>query len=110
MKNEKLKNRRMLFGMVAILILILIFFRQLFTATLPFAAGFLAACALHGPARNLSLKFHIRYRAAAIGLTVLSVSVLMGLFGFLLWQTISEIGAFAMETLKLANLNASNCS
>ena len=110
MKNEKLKNRRMLFGMVAILILILIFFRQLFTATLPFAAGFLAACALHGPARKLSLKFHIRYRAAAIGLTVLSVSVLMGLFGFLLWQTISEIGAFAMETLNGENALMENLS
>ena len=100
----------MLFGMAAVLILLLIFFRQLFSAALPFVAGFLAACALHGPAQKLSQKFHIRYRVAAIGLTVLSVSVLMGLFGFLLWQTVSEIGAFAMETLNGENTLMENLS
>lgn len=99
----KIKKRREIFFIAGAVIPVLLFFRPFFTAVLPFLTGFLAACALHGPARKISEKFHIRYRVAAVGLTVLSVSVLMGLAGVLIWRTVSELGGFARETLNGEN-------
>ena len=82
-----------------ILLAVAVFFRYLFAAVLPFGVAFAAATLLHRPSRTLSEKLHIPYRAVAVGLTVLSVSVFMGLVGFLLWKTVTEIGAFAGEAL-----------
>jgi len=87
-----------LYGLLAILAAVL-FFRYLLAAVLPFVCAFAAASLLHRPSRKLSEVLHIPYRAVAVGLTVLSVSVFMGGFGFLIWKTVSEIGAFAGEAL-----------
>lgn len=102
-EDMKIKKRREILFIAGAVILTLLFFRQFFTAVLPFLTGFLAACALQRPARKISEKFHIHYRIAAIGLTVLSVSVLMGLSGILIWRTVSELGSFARETLNGEN-------
>ena len=81
------------------LIPIVLFFRYLFVALLPFFAAFAAASLLHRPSRKISKALKIPYKAVAVFLTVLSVSVFMGILGFLLWKTASEIGYFAGETL-----------
>lgn len=107
---EKMKRRTALFPIIILLVLILLFFGRVFSAALPFLFGFLAASALHEPARRLSRKLHIRYRAAAVFLTVFSVSVILGLFGVLLWQTVSEISGFAKETLNGENTLLENFS
>ncbi|MBR7160854.1 MAG: sporulation integral membrane protein YtvI [Clostridia bacterium] len=88
----------------------LLFFRYLFSTVLPFLAGFLAASLLHRPSRKLSRALRIPYRAAAVGLTVFSVSVLLGLFGILIWQTLSELGSFAKESLNGENTLLENLS
>ncbi len=82
-----------------ILIAVAVFFRYLFAAVLPFGVAFAAASILHRPSRKISEALHIPYRAVAVGLTVLSVSVFMGAVGFLIWKTVSEIGAFAGEAI-----------
>lgn len=110
MEKEKLKKSYSLFYGAIVLVLILLFFKQFFSAALPFLAGFLAASVLQYPAYWISEKCKIRYAAAAIGLTVLSVSVLLGLIGILLWQTISEIGSFAKEALSGENALLENLS
>ena len=77
-----------------------VFFRYLFAAVLPFAVAFAAASLLYRPARRLSEALHIPYRFVAVGLTVLAVSAALGAVGFLLWKTVTEIGAFAVGALK----------
>ena len=86
------------YGLLA-LIAATLFFRYLFAATLPFLAAFAAASLLHRPSRKLSALLRIPYRAVAIGLTVLSVSAALGIVSFLLWKTVTEIGAFAGDAL-----------
>ncbi len=81
------------------LIPIVLFFRYLFAALLPFLAGFAAATLLYRPTRKISGVLRIPYKAVAVCLTVLSVSAFMGVIGLLLWKTVSEIGYFAGETL-----------
>ena len=81
------------------LIPIVIFFRYLFAASLPFLVAFAAASLLYRPSQRIASFLRLPYKIVAVGLTVLSVSVFMGLFGFLLWKTVSEIGAFAAEAL-----------
>ena len=81
------------------LIPMILFFRYLFAALLPFLAGFAAATVLYRPSRKISQVLRIPYKAVAICLAVLSVSAFMGIVGFLLWKTVSEIGYFAGETL-----------
>ncbi len=110
MEKEKPKKQRLLlYGAIA-LFCIPLFFRYLFSALVPFLTGFAAASFLHRSARKISQKLKIRYSAAAIGLTVFSVSVLLGLTGILLWQTVSEIGNFAKETLNGENTLLENLS
>ena len=83
MEKEKPKKQRLLlYGAIA-LFCIPLFFRYLFSALVPFLTGFAAASFLHRSARKISQKLKIRYSAAAIGLTVFSVSVLLGLTGIL---------------------------
>jgi sporulation integral membrane protein YtvI len=77
---------------------------------LPFLLGFLAALLLHRPARRIAGALHIPYRAAAVALTVLSVSVLLALPGILIWQTVSELGVFAREALNGENPLLENLS
>lgn len=81
------------------LIPVVIFFRYLFAAVLPFGIAFTAASLLHRPSRRISELLHIPYRAVAVGLTTLAVSVFLCASGFLLWKTVSEIGIFAGEAL-----------
>ena len=88
----------MLYGALT-LIPIILFFRYLFAALLPFGAGFAAATLLYRPSRNISKTLKVPYKAVAVCLTVLSVSAFMGIVGLLLWKTVSEIGYFAGETL-----------
>ncbi len=89
----------LIFYGLLILLAAVIFFRYLFAAVLPFGVAFAAATLLHRPSRRISESLHVSYRAVAVGLTVLSVSVFMGAVGFLLWKTVTEIGAFAGEAL-----------
>ena len=81
------------------LIAVLIFFRYLFAAVLPFLIAFAAASLLHRPSKKLSEALHIPYRIVAVGLAILSVSVFLGFSGFLIWKTVTEIGTFAGEAL-----------
>lgn len=86
------------YGLIA-LVLIVLFFRYLFAALLPFLAAFAAASLLYRPSLKISKALKIPYKAVAVCLTVLSVSAFMGIMGLLLWKTVSEIGYFAGETL-----------
>lgn len=86
------------YGLLA-LIPVVIFFRYLFAAVLPFGIAFTAASLLHRPSRRISEILHIPYRAVAVGLTALAVSAFLCAAGFLLWKTVSEIGIFAGEAL-----------
>ncbi len=81
------------------LIPIVIFFRYLFAALLPFLVAFTAASLLYRPSKKIASFLKIPYKIVAVSLTVLSVSAFMSLFGFLLWKTVSEIGAFAAGAL-----------
>ena len=81
------------------LIPIVMFFRYLFAASLPFLVAFAAASLLYRPSQRIASFLKLPYKIVAVGLTVLSVSVFMCFFGFLLWKTVSEIGAFAAEAL-----------
>lgn len=110
MGTEKSRKRNFVVYGVLTLIGGLLFFRYLFSAALPFLTGFLAASFLQRPSRKISEILKIPYRAAAIGLTVFSVSVLLGLIGVLIWQTLSEIGGFAKETLNGENTLLENLS
>ena len=87
-----------LYGALA-LIPVILFFRYLFAALLPFGVGFAAATLLYRPSRKISGKLRLPYRVVAICLAVLSVSAFLGIAGLLLWKTVSEIGSFAGETL-----------
>lgn len=86
------------YGLIALIPTVL-FFRYLFAALLPFFVGFAAASLLYRPSQRLSAALKLPYKAVAVALTVLSVSVFLGLIGFLLWKTVSEIGFFAGEAL-----------
>jgi len=110
MAFEKTKSRKGIFLIAVVLFFLLLFFRNIVSAALPFLFGFLAASALHEPAGKLARKFHLRYRAAAVFLTVFSVSVIFGLLGVLLWRTVSEISGFAKETLSGENTLLENFS
>ena len=110
MEFGKIKRRKGIFLIAAAFVFLLFFFRHIFSAVLPFFVGFLAAAALHEPARKLSRKLRVRYRAAAVFLTVFSVSVILSLVVFLLWQTVSEISGFARETLNGENSLLENFS
>ena len=83
-----------------ILLAAALFFRYLFAAVLPFGVAFAAASLLYRPARRVSEKLRLPYRVVSVGLAVLAVTVFMGLVGFLLWKTVTEIGAFAVDALK----------
>ena len=107
---EKPKSKKGIFWIAAALFFLLLFFKHIFSAVLPFLLGFFAASVLHEPAKKLSQKFHFRYRAAAFFLTVFSVSVILGFLGILLWQTVSEITGFAAETLNGENSLLENFS
>lgn len=110
MEIEKSKKRNFaVYGALAI-IGGLLFFRYLFAAVIPFLVGFLAASLLHRPSRKMAGALRVPYRVAAVGLTVFSVSVLLGLLGILIWQTVSEIGVFAGETLSGENPLLENLS
>ena len=110
MEFGKIKRRKGIFLIAAAFVFLLFFFRHIFSAVLPFFVGFLAAAALHEPARKLSRKLRVRYRVAAVFLTVFSVSVILSLVVFLLWQTVSEISGFARETLNGENSLLENFS
>lgn len=86
------------YGLLA-LIPIVLFFRYLFSAILPFACAFTAASLLNRPSGKLSGFLKIPYRFVAAALTVLSVSAFMVIFGFLIWKTVSELGNFAKGAL-----------
>ena len=79
------------------------FCRYLFLAVLPFLFAFAAAGLLHKPAAKLSKILRLPYKVTAVGLSVLSVSLFLFLFGFLIWQTALEIGDFARATLNGEN-------
>lgn len=99
-------QKRILFGSLSVMFLILIgfvFFRYLFFAFLPFLLAFAAASLLQKPASKISKRFKLSYRAIAIALTVLCVSFFLSLLGLFVWQTASEIGAFAAATLRGEN-------
>ena len=81
------------------LIPVILFFRYLFAALLPFFTAFAAASLLYRPSVKISKALKIPYKAVAVCLTVLSVSAFMGIVGLVLWKTVSEIGYFAGETL-----------
>ena len=110
MEGEKRRKRNFLVYGLIVLIGVLLFFRKIFSVVIPFLTGFLAASFLHRPSRKISKVLGIPYRLAAVGVTVFSVSVLLGLVGVLLWQTLNEIGSFAKETLNGENTLLENLS
>lgn len=94
---KKAEKRLPIFFLVAVGAVL--FFRYLFFSALPFLLAFAAASLLHGPSQRLALRLHLPYRIVSVGLAVLFVSLLLGSAGFLIWQTASQIGAFARATL-----------
>lgn len=95
-------SRKLFFLLFCVLLVLIavLFFRYLFAAVLPFLIAFAAASLLYRPAQRISSALHIPYRFVAVGLAVLAVSAALGAVGFLLWKTVTEIGAFAVEALK----------
>lgn len=110
MGTEKSRKRNLVIYGTIVLIITLLFFKYLFSVIIPFLTGFLAASFLHRPSRRISKFLGVPYRVAAVGVTVFSVSVLLGLAGVLIWQTLSEIGGFAKETLNGENMLLENLS
>ena len=100
--TRELPRKLFLFVFYGLLVLIaaVLFFRYLFAAVLPFGVAFAAASLLYRPARKISAALHVPYRAVSVGLAVLAVSAALSAVGFLLWKTVTEIGAFAVDALK----------
>lgn len=98
-KETQKKMFSLIFYGALVLIPIILFFRYLFAAVIPFLAGFAAATLLYRPSRKISQALKLPYKPVAVCLAVLSVSAFMGIIGLLLWKTVSEIGYFAGETL-----------
>ena len=105
-KMEKSAQKRLLLysGYIVLTIfLTVLFFRYLFFAVLPFILAAVSAVLLQRPARKISKKCRLSYQFVSVGLTVSVVSVGLLLISFLIWQTIAELGDFAVATLKGEN-------
>lgn len=104
------KTEKRLIGFLLFLLGVLLFFRYLFFALLPFLIAFAAAGLLHRPAVRLAKKTRLPYRVVSVGLAVLCVSLFLGLSGFLIWQTAVQIGNFAKAALGGENAVLQNFS
>ena len=78
---------------------IVLFFRYLFFAVLPFGLAFAAASFLYHPANVISRKLKLSYKAVSIGLVIGFISVFSVSMAFLIWQTTVQIGHFARATI-----------
>ena len=102
-KTEKERLGKMILCGIVIGISVILFFRYVFAAVLPFLIAFIAAMLLHRPARNIAKRLKWKYQVVAVGLTALVVSLGLFLMGFLIFQTVSELVRFAKASLSGEN-------